>query len=76
MARQPSPNMIMRPSDHVIALSSPLLRQRAHNELRQIDAVGAVHAKRFAIVPLLKEEPVGVDRLRVLAHEVEQEHNR
>lgn len=53
---------------------SPLLRQRAHNELRQIDAVGTVHAKRLAIVPLLKDEPVGVDRLRVLAHYAEQEH--
>ncbi|MCS0610676.1 arsenical pump-driving ATPase [Massilia solisilvae] len=47
---------------------SPLLRQRAHNELREIDAVARQHARRFAVVPLLKEEPVGVERLRDLAH--------
>ncbi|GAB3421389.1 arsenical pump-driving ATPase [Massilia agilis] len=47
---------------------SPLLRQRAHNELREIDAVATHHARRFAVVPLLKHEPVGVDRLRDLAH--------
>jgi len=46
---------------------SPLLRQRAHNELREIDAVATVHAKRFAVMPLLKEEPVGVERLLQLA---------
>ena len=52
---------------------SPLLRQRAHNELREIDAVAKDYAKRFAIVPLLKEEPIGVDRLRTLAHYVTKE---
>lgn len=46
---------------------APLLRQRAHNELREIDAVASKHATRFAVVPLLKEEPVGVARLRELA---------
>lgn len=46
---------------------APLLRQRAHNELREIDAVASQHAQRFAVVPLLKEEPVGVERLRELA---------
>jgi arsenite-transporting ATPase len=46
---------------------APLLRQRAHNELREIDAVASQLAKRFAVVPLLKNEPVGVDRLRALA---------
>lgn len=46
---------------------APLLRQRAYNELREIDAVVSRHAKRFAVVPLLKEEPVGVERLRELA---------
>ena len=47
---------------------SPLLRQRARNELREIDAVATKHAQRYAIVPLLTEEPVGVERLRALAN--------
>ena len=47
---------------------SLLLRQRARNELREIDAVATQHAQRYALVPLLTEEPVGVDRLRALAN--------
>ncbi|TVT50865.1 MAG: arsenical pump-driving ATPase [Denitromonas halophila] len=46
---------------------APLLRQRAHNELREIDAVAREHAHRYAVVPLLQDEPVGVDRLLALA---------
>ena len=46
---------------------SPLLRQRAQNELREIDAVATQHARRYAVVPLLAEEPVGLARLRQLA---------
>ncbi len=46
---------------------SPLLRQRAHNERAEIDAVATVHARRYAVVPLLKAEPVGVDRLLELS---------
>lgn len=42
---------------------SPLLRQRAHNELREIEAVAKHHAQRYAVVPLLREEPVGVAHL-------------
>ena len=42
---------------------SPLLRQRAANELKEIEAVATVHAQRYAVVPLLKEEPIGVERL-------------
>jgi arsenite-transporting ATPase len=49
---------------------APLLRLRAHNELREIDAVASLHAKRFAVVPLLKDEPVGVERLRDLAEPI------
>lgn len=49
---------------------APLLRQRAYNELREIDAVASLHAKRFAVVPLLKDEPVGVERLRDLAEPI------
>ena len=50
------------------AVSSPLLRQRARNELREIDAVASRHAKRYAVVPLLAEEPIGTARLRKLAN--------
>jgi len=46
---------------------SPLLRQRAANELHEIDAVATLHAHRYAVVPLLKEEPVGVERLLELS---------
>ena len=42
---------------------SPLLRQRAQNEVPQIEAVATRHARRYAVVPLLAEEPVGVERL-------------
>ena len=52
------------------AVSSPLLRQRARNELREIDAVASRHAKRYAVVPLLAEEPIGTARLRKLANRV------
>ena len=48
-------------------VTSPLLRQRARNELREIDAVATQHATRYAIVPLQSEEPVGVQRLLQLA---------
>lgn len=43
--------------------SSQLLHQRALNELPEIDTVATKHAKRYAIVPMLKEEPIGVQRL-------------
>jgi arsenite-transporting ATPase len=49
------------------ATSSPLLTVRAGNELREIAAVAASHARRYAVVRLLEEEPVGVARLRALA---------
>ena len=45
------------------ATRSPLLRQRAHNELREVDAVATRHARRYAVVPLLKDEPIGEERL-------------
>jgi arsenite-transporting ATPase len=48
-------------------IQSPLLCQRASNELTDIEAVSTIHAKRYAIVPLLKEEPVGVQRLLELS---------
>ena len=46
---------------------SPLLRQRAKNELSEIDAVATRHATRYAVVPLLEEEPIGAARLKKLA---------
>ena len=52
------------------ATDSPLLRQRASNEVREIDAVAQRHARRYAIVPMLKEEPVGIPRLLELANEM------
>ncbi len=42
---------------------SALLRQRARNEHREIEAVATRHAQRFAVVPLMSEEPTGVQRL-------------
>lgn len=42
---------------------STLLRRRARNELAEIENVAARHASRYALVPLLRDEPVGVERL-------------
>lgn len=46
---------------------SPLLCQRANNELTNIEAVATLHAKRYAVVPLLKKEPIGIEKLLALA---------
>ncbi len=46
---------------------SPLLRQRATNELQEIKTVAETHTQRYAVVPLLKDEPTGVNRLLQLA---------
>ncbi|WP_363351457.1 arsenical pump-driving ATPase [Methylocystis echinoides] len=46
---------------------SPLLRKRAQNELVEVEKVARLHARRYAAVPLLEEEPVGVERLLKLA---------
>ncbi|MDO9164673.1 MAG: arsenical pump-driving ATPase [Rhodoferax sp.] len=53
-------------SSLTVPLTSPLLQQRAHNELVEIESVATRHARRYALVPLLKDEPVGVDRLMQL----------
>lgn len=56
--------------NHSVAATRPnssLLRQRAHNELREINAVTRHCAQRFAVVPLLKEEPVGLRLLQQLS---------
>ena len=46
---------------------SALLRQRARNEHREIEAVATQHARRYAVVPLMKDEPIGVQRLLELS---------
>lgn len=56
-------------------VQSPLLCRRARNELADIEAVSTIHAKRYAVVPLLKEEPVGVQRLLTLSKCSELSHN-
>ena len=46
---------------------SPLLRQRAQQELPQIEALKNQHATRVALVPVLAAEPTGIDKLKQLA---------
>ena len=46
---------------------SPLHRKRAQNELQEIDLVAHTHAKRYAVLPLLKDEPIGVEKLLMLS---------
>jgi len=50
-----------------ITTNSPLLHQRALNELVEINAVEQQYSKRYAVVPMLKDEPIGVARLLELA---------
>jgi arsenite-transporting ATPase len=52
---------------------APLLRQRARNELKEIESVAKHHARRYAVVPLLREEPVGIAHLMELSGHVEEE---
>jgi arsenite/tail-anchored protein-transporting ATPase len=47
--------------------SSPLLHQRALNELVEINSVAQKYSKRYAVVAMLKDEPIGVTRLLELA---------
>ena len=42
---------------------SPLLQQRAQNEVSEINAVTHHHTTRYAVVPMLKEEPAGRESL-------------
>ncbi|SJM90840.1 Arsenical pump-driving ATPase [Crenothrix polyspora] len=46
---------------------SPLLRQRALNELDKITSVADGYSQRYAVVPLLKKEPVGIGCLLELS---------
>lgn len=54
---------------------SPLLVQRAHRQQPHIDAVKHLHAHRYAVVPLLASEPVGVAALQALSQE-STEHSK
>jgi arsenite-transporting ATPase len=47
--------------------SSSLLHQRALNELVEINAVATEYSKRYAVVPMMKDEPIGVQRLQNMA---------
>jgi len=50
------------------APTSPLLRERARAEAVEIEAVATRHASRYAVIPLLADEPVGIERLQRLVH--------
>ncbi|MDO9074726.1 MAG: arsenical pump-driving ATPase, partial [Rubrivivax sp.] len=58
---------IVNQSVAAAAPRSALLRQRAANEVTEIDTVARRHARRVAVVPLLGTEPVGTERLLELA---------
>jgi arsenite-transporting ATPase len=47
--------------------TSSLLHQRALNELVEINSVATKYSKRYAVVPMMKNEPIGVQRLQDLA---------
>jgi len=58
--------MLTRHSSTTASPQSPLLRMRATNKIPQIELVLTKHAQRAVLVPIQKEEPVGVERLREL----------
>ena len=60
---------VINSSIAAIKVTSPLLKARARNELVEIEAVATRHAMRYALVPLLEEEPVGVQRLQQLSEQ-------
>lgn len=45
---------------------NPLLRKRAAAEVTQIDTVRTKYAERYAVIPLLADEPVGIPALENL----------
>ncbi|EKO3640368.1 arsenical pump-driving ATPase [Vibrio metschnikovii] len=51
----------------VATIQSPLLQQRAQQEYQQIKQVKA-YAQRIALVPMLVNEPVGIEALSQMAH--------
>ena len=48
--------------------SDPLLVERAHAEVPQIEAVQNEHAERIALAPWMPDEPVGPEPLQALAN--------
>jgi arsenite-transporting ATPase len=46
--------------------SDPLLGRRASAEIHQIDTVRTTYADRYAVIPLLADEPVGIPALEAL----------
>ncbi|MCG9065470.1 arsenical pump-driving ATPase [Laribacter hongkongensis] len=52
------------------SVRSPLLVQRAGNEVRELDAVLTHHARQVALLPLMAEEPVGAAALIALASSI------
>ena len=46
--------------------TNPLLRKRADAEITQIDTVRTKYADRYAVIPLLADEPVGIPALTAL----------
>lgn len=62
--------------NHMLApasVTSPLLAQRAYRQQPHINAVKGEHAQRYAVVPLLATEPVGVKALQDLCHPIHKE---
>lgn len=55
---------------------SSLLQMRAKNEMPEIDVVATRHATRYAVVPLSKQEPVGIERLHEIAERSVKSHER
>ncbi|EKO3660789.1 arsenical pump-driving ATPase [Vibrio metschnikovii] len=55
----------------VAAIQSPLLQQRAQQERQQIKQVKD-YAQRIALVPMLVNEPVGIEALSQMAHSAHQ----
>ena len=48
----------------------PLLVRRAHTETTQLEKVQHGLAQRFAVVPMMAQEPIGADGLRALSQAV------
>lgn len=43
--------------------TGPLLSRRAARELREIESIAKHHARRYAVVPMLEQEPIGEEAL-------------
>lgn len=67
---------IINQSVAAAATESPLLRQRAANEIPEIRSVSTEHASRYCVVPLMSEEPVGAERLEALVLSVDPSASR